>query len=148
MEADACDIRASRMGPLCGSGAEQSMVCHRSRRSHHQDMGHGVGRVETVAHRTYIDCTWTGGQCTTPVHVFGRGRQAGQVLGLGNQQGGSSVLWTFVRYLCIESAPYTGCDCDGRTRCVCPSMGYANKDTDSRARWASWYSRKCRVSGK
>jgi hypothetical protein len=104
------------------------------------DLGFGIWRIEIIVDRSYLYHPWSRrfGPSSLPI-LMCRG-QDGQVLGFGDQQGHSSLsrsfLWCLfvsVSYLASgikiradsQCTPHARRSLYSRSRCQCPSVGYA-----------------------
>jgi hypothetical protein len=103
------------------------------------DLGLGIRRVEAIIDWTHLYHPWSRRIRSSPIPVLLCRRQDGQMLGSRNQQGhptlSRSLLWCLFSIVSLprriveiadnQGPPNPRCPLYSRSRCQCPSMGYA-----------------------
>jgi hypothetical protein len=104
------------------------------------DLGLGIRRVEAIIDWTYLYYPWSRRIRSSPIPFLMCRGQDGQMLGSGNQQGHSTLPRSLLRCLLFivswipnrivgiadsQGPPNPRCPLYSRSRCQCPSMGYA-----------------------
>jgi hypothetical protein len=104
------------------------------------DLGPGIRRVEAIVDWTYLYHPWSCSIRSSPIPFLMCRGQDGQMLGSGNQQGYPTLPWSLLWCLLLivswithvvmliadsQSPPNPRCPLYGRSRCQCPSLGYA-----------------------